>query len=77
LATEEELDEIETRIVESIDAGAGSISVDGMSASEMDPRARLDVLERLRHRNAEGSGNLLGRLFRHTVRLVPPGGSGR
>lgn len=71
MATDAELEAIETTAAETAAAGVSSFSSDGASAVAMDPIKQLDVADRLR-RNAVSNPF---RLMRHT-RLISQGGAG-
>jgi hypothetical protein len=77
LATSEEIDDAIDQVTTDVTDGIANTTVDGMAVTQMDPMRRLDVVERIERRNAAQSGNLVAKIMRNTVRIVPPGGSGQ
>lgn len=76
MATDAELESIETRIIEDVDAGMQSVSVDGMNINITDPGRRLDVLERLENRTARETAAIKPHFGLRFTKLVSPGGGG-
>lgn len=68
MATDAELEAIETAAAETAAAGVTSFSSDNSSATAMDPMKQLDVADRLRN-------NAVGRRVRtiQTSRIISPG----
>lgn len=71
VATQDELDALESAALDTATAGVTSVATDGFSASAMDPMKQLDFVERLENRAVARSGNVFN-LMRH-ARIISPG----
>lgn len=71
MATDEQLDDIESQIIADVESGMNQVSVDGMNVGMQDPVRRIDALDRLRRRSVVDP---LGCV--RIGKLVSPGGGG-
>lgn len=71
MATEQELTDIEAQLIEDLEAGISSSTIDGTTVSYVDPEKRLKALEQLENRTNRATATGTNKLGLRMLRLKP------